>query len=477
MLEIYHLKEWERPSKRAFAWIELVGKRPSGEDQDPEPVRNFLTAIDRSPALRALSGLPFYCHLLVLQFRDAGIREFSDDVAMLKYTVDEMIKREIGKGLLDLRLLIDGGLDLWLEEIALAYIEEGRYADIDRKEAIDYGRLVLRDGVDEEAEEHILTSLLQFPLFRSGTERQKVAFAHDLIADFLAARGYIRRISKQTADVGYRLSRFEPRDSALFRFIARNLGQSEEAAIVAEVQRGALIGRSLASLLSLLMIARPDFDLVKKTRREFDGQDLSGLEFYKRDLSEVSFRGADLSNATFHNCDLRRARFEGAFLSRTRFEGENQLEEAQFGDLSRIESLLAGRRLYESLGEIREWIGNVTGQPQQLGEPCATALQLTRIFTKFVTPLGTPRRDDLARRAVLAGRVYPGAASPEECLTQAVAQGYLTGPDFRDRFRRPEGDKYAEMVLLVRDGKVSDSLGRLIASMCRRRGCLHQLRA
>jgi hypothetical protein len=179
----------------------------------------------------------------------------------------------------------------------------------------------------------------------------------------------------------------------------------------------------------------------------------------------------------FHDCDLCRTRFEGAFLSRTHFEGANNLEEAQFGDLSRIDSIWAGRKLYQSLAEIREWIETVTGQPQQPGEPCPTALQLARMFTKFVTPLGTPRRDELSRRPLLTGRIYAGATSPEECLTQAVTQGYLTGPDFRDRFRRAEGDKYAEMVAFVRDGRVTDSLGRLIASMCRRRGCLHQVRA
>lgn len=476
MLEIYHLKEWERSSKRAFAWLELAGRRPGSDERDPEPVQSFLTAIDRSPALKLLSGLPFYCHLLITQFRESGLREFSDDLSMLKYTVDEMIKREVDKGLLDLRLLIDGGLDLWLEEIALAYVEEGRYSDIDREKAIEYGRLVLREGVDEQTEEHILTSLLQFPLFKQGTESQKVAFAHDLIADFLAARGYSRRILKQPRDVASRLSRFEPQDSPLYRFIARNLGPQEEAAIGSEIQRGALTGRSLAAILSLLMMARPDYDLVKRTRREFDGQNLSGLRFYKRDLSEVCFRGADLSNATFEDCDLQRVRFEGAFLSRTRFEGSNRLEEAQFGDLSRIDSILAGRRLHSSPAEIREWIGVVTGRPQQHGEPCPTALQLVRMFTKFVTPLGTPRRDELSRRPLLGGRIYPGAASPEECLEQSVTEGYLTGPDFRDRFRRPEGDKYAEMVAFVRDSRVSDSLGRLIASMCRRRGCVHQIR-
>ena len=97
------------------------------------------------------------------------------------------------------------------------------------------------------------------------------------------------------------------------------------------------------------------------------------------------------------------------------------------------------------------------------------------MFSKFVTPLGTPRRDDLPRHALVAGRRYQDAASPAECLAEAVHHGYLTGPDHRDRFRRAEGDKYAEMVAFVRDAKVSDALGSMIAPMCRRRGCVHQI--
>lgn len=63
----------------------------------------------------------------------------------------------------------------------------------------------------------------------------------------------------------------------------------------------------------------------------------------------------------------------------------------------------------------------------------------------------------------------------EACIDEAVSYDYLSGPDFRGRYRRAEGDKFAEMVRFVRDGSVSDGLGRMIAGLCRRRGCIHQL--
>jgi len=51
----------------------------------------------------------------------------------------------------------------------------------------------------------------------------------------------------------------------------------------------------------------------------------------------------------------------------------------------------------------------------------------------------------------------------------------LNGPDYRDRCRRAQGDKYAEMVNFIKNGVVSDGIGGLIAGLCKRRGCLHQL--
>ncbi len=98
------------------------------------------------------------------------------------------------------------------------------------------------------------------------------------------------------------------------------------------------------------------------------------------------------------------------------------------------------------------------------------------MFRKYITPLGEPRRDDLKREALLAGKRFEGAASTEACLEEAVRGGYLTGPDFRGRFRRAEGDKYAEIVTFAREGGISNGIGELIAGLCRRRGCLHRLR-
>jgi len=476
-LKIYRLLDWERPWKRRYAWIELERRAPKAGEQDTQQVGSFLSILDGSATLRLLSGLPFYCAVLLQQFREGNIQEFADDVAMLNYVIDQMLKREIDKGLLDLRLFVPNGIQDWLELIAVSYVEGSRYADIDRNEAMEYGRLVLREGVDQTTQNHILTSLLQFPLFCAGTESGRIKFSHDLIAEVLAARGYLQRLRQEPADVGHRLSRVDLDNPTLLRFIASKMTQKEEDAVIKALQGGALKQQAFAVMLTLLMLARPERDLLKRVGANFEGRDLSGVRFAKRDLGGLSFRGSDLSSALFQGCDLRGAQFEGAFCNRTHFEGGNSLEDAQFGDLSRLQSVFLGRKLLEERPQLREWVAKVTGHAPVLTEPCPTAMQMRHMFGKFITPLGEAKRDDLKRDALAGGRRYGGAASTEECIEGAVRHGYLAGPDLRDRFRRAEGDKYAELVRFVRDGAVGDGIGRMVAHLCRRRGCMHQLRS
>ncbi len=475
-LKIYKLAEWERPSKRRFAWLGLEGRLPKSDEQDTGRVGSFLKEIDRAATLQTLSRLPFYCELLLQQFRDGHLQDFGDEVTMLNHVVDQMVAREVSKGLLDLRLFVPDGLQEWLEQLAAGYVEGQRYADISRDDAMMYGELVLRDGLDQQTRSHILTSLVQFPLFRAGSETGLIGFTHDLIAEALAARAYLRAVLRQPAEVARRLSRIDLEDPSLLRFMARRLGPDEEARVVEELQRGGITGRGFAVFASLLMLARPERDLLKRISASLEGQDLVAIRFEKRDLSSLSFRHSDLSHAVFHSCDLRGAQFEGAFLSRTRFEADNQLQDAHFGDLSRVNSLLVGKRLLEEPAQIRKWIAESTGRPEAPGEPCATALQMAHLFGKFITPLGEPKRHDLGHDALLAGKHYSGAAEAKACVEEAAREGYLTGPDFRGRYRRAEGDKYGEIVRFVRDGSVSDALGGLIRRLCPSRGCLHQLR-
>jgi Pentapeptide repeats (8 copies) len=472
--KIYRLHEWDRSSKRHYAWLNLEGRLPTG-DQDTPRVGDFLQRLDQSKALRELSGLPFYCQLLVEQFRDGELREFESDVKLLDFVIDRMLARERDKGLLDDRFFVPKGLQEWLEQIAMDYVGESRYAAVAPDDIEDYGRLVLRPGLAESEERHILLSLAQLPLFTAGSENRGVAFTHDLIAESLAARGYLGRLSVNTRSVADRLVLADLEQPTLLRFMASKLDEKAERAVIEELRRRRPEDREFAVLLMLLLLARPAADLIKQIGLEVETHNLAGVRFSRRDLAQIKLMNTDLSQATFENCDLRGARFEGALLSKTRFEGENQLEDAQFGDLRRVRSVFIGRRLVEELGPIREWIAKVTGRPPQVPESCSSAGQVRFLFEKFIRPLGEGRRDELRRSALTRGKRLAGAASPEECLAEAVRAGYLSGPDFRDRYFRPQGDLYAEMVNFVKDGRVSGGLGGLLSKLCKRKACTHQL--
>ena len=164
-------------------------------------------------------------------------------------------------------------------------------------------------------------------------------------------------------------------------------------------------------------------------------------------------------------------------MNRTRFLGSTDLEGADFGDLMRVKSLYVAKRFLESDGEIREWVEKATGRLRPTNQPCPTALQIAHIFGKFVTPMGTPRRDELKRQGILAGRRFTGAPTPAECMGAVIRHGFLVGPDRRDRFKRAAGDRYGEIVRLVRDSSVSQALGVLVSELCRRRNCTHELRS
>ncbi len=433
-----------------------------------------MQAIDTSPTLRSLSGLPFYCKTLLDQYREGGTLEFADDAAMLSSVVGKMIDRETAKGLIDLRLFEPNGLRDWLELIAVSCVENP-HADVDRSEVEDYGQMVVLRDVDDKTRNHLLLTLLQFPLFQAGSGTGRIAFAHELIAQAVAAELYVQLLGRDPSTVARRLANIDI-ESPILRFIAKKMNQEAVDAMRRTLAASASGGRAFELLLTLLMLARPDADLIKSLDANLEGCSLAGVRFRARDLRDVSFRRADLSSVQFYNCDLRGAQFEGAYLNRTRFDGSTQLEGAEFGDLSRAHSIFAGKQLLDDPSKIRNWISQKTGRAQRPGQPCPTAQQLHRILSKFITPLGEPKRDQLDRRALIAGRQYEDAARAEDCVDRLARYDFLTKPDFRGRFRRAAGDKYKEIVEFVRDARVSDGLGRLISELCPRRGCLHQLR-
>jgi hypothetical protein len=475
-VKLYRLQEWERPSKRHFAWLRLHGKPPTPRDAEPAQVTGFLQSIDKSPSLRSLSGLPFYCQVLLDLYCAGTLRDFKNDLELVDYVVKEMIERETKKGILDLRVFEHNGLEEWLQQTAVDFIEGG-LGNMKRDALEDYARMVFREGIDETKQNETILTLLRFPLFRQAAENNLLSFTHELIAESLAASWYLRRLTQEPTEVGQRLgNRTDIDNSIILRHMATGLTEDQANKVIEVLRTSGAPKAAFRNLLSLLLLARPERDLVQRVGKRFEALDLTGVQFDNRDLAGFSFRNSELSGTVFKNCDLKGSFFEGARLSDTTYEGINDLRDAHFGDLGRIESVYVGKRFLTSPEQLKEWIEHSTGRPEPVEESCPTALQMEHLFRKFITPLGEARRDQLGFRGLIAGRRFPGAASTEECLEAAARDGYLTGPDDRDRYRRAEGDRYAEMMRFVRDRSVSSGLGHVLSRLCRRRGCPHQLR-
>ena len=473
IVKVFNLTGWERQHKRLFAWQRTRNRTPRLREDDPEEVAVFLRATDTNPTLKALSSLPFYCELIFERIREFGVPVVRDDVELLNTVIDEMVVRETEKGLLDESHFEEGGLADWMEEIAVDYVEGQGYAET--AQARELGEYVLQSELDSERREDILRSLLQFPLFSPSEGTGRIAFAHELIAQALAARFYLKQIGRERTSVFSRLSRVDFEDPVLLRFVASRLTPEMTTFILDQLRNGDISEADYGAALFLLLLVRPERNLIARENLQLAGKDLAGIPFVDRDLCSHSFVECDLSRVLFKDCDLRGASFEGALLSRTRFVGCH-LGDARFGNVNRIESISFGTTIIHENAAIRQRLFKETGMALEvLTDPCPTALQVVRLLSKFVTPLGRARRDRLDEKGLLAGRRVAGAASLEACVRELVQFGYLSGPDFRRRYARCAGDAYREIVMAVKDGTLSDGMGTVIGRLCRRAGCLHQV--
>lgn len=471
---VYRLTGWQRTHKRLYAWQRTKGREPKSREDDPEEVTTFLTALDNNPTLRSLSSLPFYCELIFDRMRESGIPAIRDDVELLNSVIDDMVMRERGKGLLDESCFEQDGLADWMEEIAVEFIEGQGYADTEQ--AREFGEIVLQTDLSDERRDDILSSLLQFPLFsRSEEGTGRVVFAHELIAQALAARFYLKAIGKESTTVFDRLTSVDFEDPVLLRFVASRLSPKMSSFVLNQLRIGGISEDAYGAALFLLLLFHPGRDLVARENLQFAGKNLSGVPFKDRDLSGHSFVESNLSRVSFTGCDLCNASFKGAFLSRTRFI-DCRLDNAQFGNTNRIESIVFGKSVIHENAAIRERLHKETGMALEvLADPCPTALQIVEIFAKFVTRLGKARRNRLDERGLLTGKRIAGAASSNACVRELVQSGYLSGPDVKRRYSRGAGDAYREIVLAVKDGTLSEGLSTVIGRLCHRSGCLHQV--
>lgn len=477
IVRVYHLSDWEHVSKRTFAWIRLEGRTPAENEADTTQVKKFLHAITQSESLKSLSGIPYYCGLLLDEFQSGTMAEISDDFGLIDHVVSGMIGREREKGLLSEDEFEPQGLTEWLETIATEFYET-EFRGLSRGEVEEYAHLVLRPELSAEERRDAITTLIQFPLFAPGLKPGLVTFKHELVAEYLAGCYLVRHITRDPAWVARVLGeRVDFADSLIARYMANRLAGEDGAiqAILNALRAEALPGRSFANLLQLLLLASPSRNLIKANRIDLESKDLRYLKFTNLDLSGLSFRNSDLSNVLFKSCNMQNAFLEGAHFSGTSFEDlpDGALQGARFGNLERLDFLYVGRQRIDTVKKAAEWLQQATGRIEVLKQPCPAALQLRTLFLKFVYPDGKGRRDELWENALSRGKRYPGAPNPEECITAAIRSGYLQGPDWRRRIKRTPGERYTDVVLFVRDSKLTADMRTLLDSLCSITGCQH----
>ncbi len=301
-IRLYELSRWDRPTQRVMAHVKLAGAAPAQGATDPPLVQTFLDGLDRSEALAELATLPFYCGLM-LDMLKAGHGSASSEFDLLSHAVDSMIDREASKlesGEYGFGWDVYSGADTFMSAADMVEsLGSGRFADAVERERLlaifhDIGRArfieliediahVLRTseahpnesrglhiediemlgrasldvGLLPDLEPRVLLALMQLCFFAPGRDKGHVRFAHEIIADFMAARCAVRmlRARSDTPDAVSQAvgSRAGIERSVFLRTIVHELAADAEIVdlVRAHVESGRIRPQSLAGARAL----------------------------------------------------------------------------------------------------------------------------------------------------------------------------------------------------------------------------------
>jgi hypothetical protein len=474
-VKIYHLQDWERASKRHFAWVKLEGRAPSSSEQDSKAVSGFLAAIASSDSSRTLSGLPYYCGVLLDEYSAEKPLHFKDEFSLLKEVISSMQGREIKLGVINTDLMEKNGLDEFLETVASDYCL-ANYAGTSTDDIRVYSEAILRKDLGEEEREEQIISLVQFPLFTAADRPGVVSFKHELLAEYLFGQHLAKVVRVNPLQAAALLSsRPMVRDSLAFRYLAKDIHDDAKVRerLISEILQGP--GTERTSLLLQLWISSASGRSRLPQGVVLEGGDWTGMRFENMNLDGVSFRNGNLTDASFVRCTLRNAGFEGVQLVGTRFNrlDTDGLRGAQFGNIVHFEYIYVDARQIDDWKLMKEWIVKETGIIEESPDPCPTAFQIRGMFGKFIHDDGSGRRRDLPRHALSKGKLYREAPTPDDCILSCIKHGFLDAPDYRGRIRRASGKQYGEMVEFMTGWALGPHLKEVLDELCPIRNCPH----
>ncbi len=462
-VSIFRLQPWSEPAVRLYV------RREIGD----EAAAAFMSRLQSHKSMAKLATIPYYCGLLVEQYRAGGLREDESETVLVQEALASLLAREYDKQLIDELYIHRSDLVELIEALAAEDYENG-FQGVPVDEVVQLAEVILPGQDLTEAHLKALTGqLTQLALFTDGGFG-RIRFSQEILEQYLLGQ-WLWRLYRQGADSLLRgLSvRPIPPDwivlTVLAHFIRSNRGDTSLVPIVLQSSPSDAAFRNALQLAALVRddAGLPDVSLARR--------DLSGVILHGLDLTGRSFRGAVLTEVVFDDCVLRGCNFEEAVFRSTEFRnlGTDALRSAELGPLSRFYSIkVEGGRTIGDHSEARKWFEKRIGKTLPSSDPCPVALQVRHLFAKFVEPDGSPRRFRLDRKGALAGRRY---FSPDAVLDASLQYGLLVFEEFRGRIQRPSDSNYADVVTFITDQKMSPSIRSLVSELCRRPGCNHGL--
>ena len=474
VVKLYRLKPWTLEAKRHFAWVRFEGRTPRPGERDGREVSTFIESLRREATLDGLSATPFYADLLLENFRAGNTaKDVHDEIGLLDLALRRMCEREYEKGAVPEDILPAGALIEWLEELAAISYEDRGVSVRELRELAAVVPALIQQDLDDSEMEALVAQIEMLPFFRPSPVTRRIEFTHEIVAELLAARRFLKELRAGDPRFAARVSiRPWPTDSVFFRVLA---GSGMSGALIDIYSQESLRPIAQRNLIQLIVLSHDRRVPFGESGVSLEGVGLEGVVFQGLNLENVSFRSCDLTNTVFRDCSLQSALFEGAVLKKTKFVGDTgtRLGRAGFGRCEHFESVMVGERHLEDDNVFGRWVIEATGA-QGVKGPCGTKRQLHHLFRKFVHVNGQGRRDELDRRGLERGRQYSGAPDPGECVDRVLRSGYLEEEPRFKRMRRPQGEKYGEIVNFVKGTEVSTGLMALLNSLCSKPGCRHE---
>jgi hypothetical protein len=300
-IEMYELAPWGPEAWRHVAWMELESGI-SGRETSPR-VSGFVEALSASPELSQLATLPFYCIVLLDEFRKTSALPV-DPLAVLDTIIDRMLAREgdknvfawrdfvdldvmddaaampgDGAGMAEMEKVLDqAGRDNLREMLGFVAHKRVRHTDAkeidvdDLRDAV--GPAYVDSSLAADENDRVLTTVVQFAFFGAGKRAGAVDFSHPILAEHLAA-GYaltlLRGAAKRMASMGGATGMAQANlikgavrqalgsakldeETVFFRALARGIAREPQIAALVAQARG-LVGkdeRKLAKALEML---------------------------------------------------------------------------------------------------------------------------------------------------------------------------------------------------------------------------------